>query len=1066
LTEISLFGNSFFSVSPLLFEMDAERLKQIEEIYHAALDIPEDKRESFFNRYCGEDENLRREIESLLSFEKTFDKFLDSPLESYAAEMFSGQKDETSLIDRQIGRYKIKKLLGKGGMGEVYLAEDPRLNRQVALKFLSASISADQGRLHRFEREALSVSALNHPNILTIYEFGEESGTYFLASEFVEGETLREALQGDGLSLKKILNIAEQTAFALAAAHKAGIVHRDIKPENIMIRSEDGIVKVLDFGLAKLTKTEDSAIEDESEAATRALVKTKPGMVMGTVSYMSPEQTRGLADIDARTDIWSLGAVLFEMLTGKLPFEGETMSDVIAAILKTEVPHISALVPNVPPEIDRIVEKCLQKDREERYQVSKDLALDLKTLLKEIEFSTKFARASFTGGKILTSEMPKQQTTVSEQIKYSHAPKIFLILLISGLLLGGAWWFFIKPDNTPPVIDTASLRTAEIVNWTSSPGEIYSVGSFSPNTKMVAFASTKNGTSNIWIKQTASGSGAAVQITNDEFTNKQPLWSPNGEDIAYYSTRGNQAGIWRIPQLGGSPKLVSAVTDQGIRLRFWSKNNRIFYESANEIFAIDVDSGQTKQITDLKSKGIKGTSLGISADEELVVFCSIEDKIWTLWSSDPAGKAPQKLFSGPNQIRNVVWHPDNRRIFYSSPIDGTFQIFVTDIYAAPPRQITFGERDSLVLEVSGDGTKILFGSAKEESDVWGVSLKDSKEFIAASDIDAELWADVSPDGKSIAYQSIKNLSQGNKLFSGNIVTKNLAGAGPPAELVSNGFLPKWSPDGKTLAYLRLSGDKIQIESIKPLDGQQRSLTREGVSPISNTVLPYNRLQTSDFSWSPDGRQIAYVSDRNGQNNIWLTSADGTTESQLTDNVSNLVFQCPLWSADGKRIAFTTRTNNADGKPNYEIRVIDTETKKNDPISSGNTFMKLIGWSTGGNDLFIASIEKGQGVSPEEISLRDLRIDSRKMSEIVKLKETYLYNIHLSPDKKIFAYVAHREGKDNVWAIPVDGGEARQLTGNNDSRLYFSSLVWSPDNNTIFFGKQSRYSLLSMLTNFK
>ena len=1051
-------------MSPLLFEMDAKRLKQIEEIYHAALEIPESKRESFFKENCGEDEPLRREVESLLAFEKTFDNFIDTPPESLAAEIFSEQQNNTSLVNQQIGHYKIKKLLGKGGMGEVYLAEDTRLNRRVALKFLSGSISEDQTRLRRFEREAFSASALNHPNILTIYEFGSENGTYFLASEFVEGDTLREALHSGELTLKKILGIAEQTALALSAAHRNGIIHRDIKPENMMIRHEDGIVKVLDFGLAKLTNPV-ASIESDSEAATRALVKTNPGIVMGTVSYMSPEQTRGLANIDARSDIWSLGVVLFEMLTGKTPFEGETMSDVIASILKSEVPQIANFIPNCPPELERIVEKSLQKDREERYQNIKDLALDLKSVRKELEFSAQIDRTLVSREKIVTTETPKPQTTIAAAVKRFSAINLVLIILAAGLSLGGAWWFFgrtNKPTETP---ETSSLKTVEIFNWSSSPGEIYSVGSFSPDAKMVAFASTRSGNRNIWVKQT--GSGEAVQITKDEFDNKNPVWSPNGEDLAFFSNKGNQAGIWRIPKLGGSPVFVAEITDGGSQLKFWSKQNLIYYESKNEIFTAEVNSGQITKLTDFAAQEIKAASLNVSTDEQQIAYLTVEDNISNLWSADSKGNSPKKIFSGANEMKNVVWCPDNKRILFSSSVDDIFQIFVTDIYGSPPQQLTFAETDNLVLEVAPDGSKILYGSAKEESDVWGVNLKDAKEFTLASDIDSELWADVSPDGKTIAYQSIKNLSQGNKLLSGNILTRDLSNKDKVVTLVTNGGLPKWSPDGKTLVFLRYTGNKSQIETIKTLGGEQKPLTKEGVSPISYSVLPYNRIQESDISWSPDSQKIAYMSDRGGQINIWTVNADGSSETQLTNNDANLYYSCPLWSADGKRIAFTAKTGNVEGKPTFSVLVLNTETKNIDPILSGNTFIRLVGWSQSGNDLILASVE-GSGAYSflKDVTLLQAQVITKKMSEIAKLKETYLFNIHLSIDKKSIAFVAHRDGKDNVWVLPVGGGEARQMTGNNDSRLYFSSLAWSPDNNTIFFGKQSRYSLLSMLTNFR
>ncbi len=292
-------------------------------------------------------------------------------------------------IGEKFSHYKIISALGAGGMGEVYLAEDTRLYRKVAFKVLHKNIAADKERLQRFKQEARAASSLNHPNILTIYEFGFEREIHFLATEFIEGETLREAMGGE-LSLTNIFNIAEQIAFALSAAHAAGIVHRDLKPENIMIR-RDGIVKVLDFGLAKLIEKKE--VSPDTEAETRALVKTNLGVVMGTVAYMSPEQARG-KDTDARTDAWSLGVLIYEMLSGKLPFAGETSNDVIASILKSEPPLLSQYVSNIPHDLEKIVSKSLRKNRDERYQNIKDLQIDLKDLRQELEFEAKLERST------------------------------------------------------------------------------------------------------------------------------------------------------------------------------------------------------------------------------------------------------------------------------------------------------------------------------------------------------------------------------------------------------------------------------------------------------------------------------------------------------------------------------------------------------------------------------------------------------------------------------------------------------------------------------------------------
>jgi eukaryotic-like serine/threonine-protein kinase len=286
-------------------------------------------------------------------------------------------------IGAHLGRYEIRSLLGQGGMGEVYLAYDNRLRRPVALKLLSDS-GYNKDKLLRFEQEAYVVSALNHPNILTIYEIGTTIGPVeelpFIATEFVDGVTLRQRLLTTQVELKEALDIAVQVASALAAAHQARIVHRDIKPENIMIRP-DGYVKVLDFGLAKLTELQDRGSEDQTMR-----VKTEPGLLVGTIKHMSPEQARGL-EVDERTDIWGLGVVLFEMVSGRTPFEGSTKTDVIASILKTEPLPLSRLAPGVPAELQRIVRKTLRKDTKERYQSAKDLMLDLKSLLNEIDSS-------------------------------------------------------------------------------------------------------------------------------------------------------------------------------------------------------------------------------------------------------------------------------------------------------------------------------------------------------------------------------------------------------------------------------------------------------------------------------------------------------------------------------------------------------------------------------------------------------------------------------------------------------------------------------------------------------
>jgi eukaryotic-like serine/threonine-protein kinase len=289
-----------------------------------------------------------------------------------------------------LGRYEIRSKIGEGGMGEVYLAQDTQLDRTVALKILPAAVASDQQRMRRFIQEAKAVSALNHPNILTIHEIGQADSVHFIAAEFIDGLTLRRRINSTQMTIGDALKVAIQVADALSAAHEAGIVHRDIKPENVMVR-RDGYVKVLDFGLAKLTERKAATVNPE--ALTKTLIKTEAGVVVGTVIYMSPEQARG-QDVDARTDIWSLGVVLYEMVAGRLPFEGSTSSEILAAVLsEKEQPLLARYSREAPAELERIVTKALRKDREQRYQTVKDLALDLKRLKQGLEFQAEQERS-------------------------------------------------------------------------------------------------------------------------------------------------------------------------------------------------------------------------------------------------------------------------------------------------------------------------------------------------------------------------------------------------------------------------------------------------------------------------------------------------------------------------------------------------------------------------------------------------------------------------------------------------------------------------------------------------
>ena len=347
--------------------MKPDRWYKIEHVFHAALQRKAEGRATFLNQSCAGDSALYDDVKALLDSYENDDSIFEESASALAAEMFADKVGDT------IGPYEVLSQLGSGAMGVVYLAQDERLGRKIALKLLPSQFTNDKDRLRRFQQEARAASALNHPNILTVHEVEQRDGLHYIATEFVDGVTLRQHMQARRMNLDELLNIAIQVASALQAAHAAGIAHRDIKPENIMIRS-DGYIKVLDFGLAKLTENELSP----------AAAETNPGVVMGTPRYMSPEQARGL-DVDLRTDIFSLGIVIYELVTGKLPFEGETTSDVIAALIKDEPESIRTIVPDLPVEFEQAVSKALAKDRSNRYQTIAEFASALRQLKDQIK---------------------------------------------------------------------------------------------------------------------------------------------------------------------------------------------------------------------------------------------------------------------------------------------------------------------------------------------------------------------------------------------------------------------------------------------------------------------------------------------------------------------------------------------------------------------------------------------------------------------------------------------------------------------------------------------------------
>lgn len=968
-----------------------------------------------------------------------------------------------------VNQYKIISSIGKGGMGEVFLAEDTRLERRVALKILLADVASDDDdRVRRFVQEAKAASALNHPNILTVFEIGSFEGSQYIATEFIDGETLRNRMRGGSMSLNEALGVALQAAAALGAAHEAGIIHRDIKPENIMVR-DDGLIKVLDFGLAKLTENRQETAA--SEDPTKAQLNTQPGLVMGTAAYLSPEQARG-KEIDARSDIFSLGIVMYELFAGKRPFVGEGQLDLISSILKDEPPSIRQISPDLPRQLERIVDKTLRKDRDHRYQHVKDLEIDLADLKDELIFEAKSNKTAPQPLQTNTSSTDEHRSTFTESIRTTRRFTLLHALLFVAVTAGvvGTLWFFRSSlGGAAPI--PGSYKTTDIANWSSAPGELFSNASFSPDGKLIAFSSTRSGTKNIWVTQTASSE--AIQVTNDTFASRDPIWSPKGDEIAFFSQRANvsdgrtnSTGIWRVSALGGTPKSVGAIPDGGLELRRWTAGGKIYYQSQGDLHVLDTGTGASEKITTFDQQKGKIWWVSISADEKSIAYVTQKDGAWQLSVGDIANSRPDKIAGGTGDLGGVAWLPEKGRFYYSAMSNGVFQVFVVN-GSAEPTAITASETDSIVVDASTDGGTIIVSSAKEESTVWRTNIADGQESPVSRSVNSELWPAVSPDGERVVFQSAKNLSRGNKLFESSIYVKALRSRDDrPLLLAESGFLPAWSPDGSAIAFMAKSADSIELHTANPNGGGERKLTSGGIPMIGYSVSPYNHNQAAAFAWSPDSSRIAYVSERNGAANIWMVNQRDGSDTPATHNTdSDQSYHCPIWSSDGKRLAIFSqkRTRDANGKTPKALNIIDVETGAVSNVLNSDGIIRLIGWTQDETGLIVAESEKISGLPPETL-LRRIAIGRTTEPPPIRLKNAYYYNIFLSSDRKNIAFAARNQDRDDIWVMPATGGEPRKLTNNNDPGLFYSRLAWLRDGSSIVFGKQTRFSLLSMITN--
>ncbi len=1049
-------------------ESGVDQFKRLERLYHAALELTAAERPAFLNQACAGDEALRREVEALLTAQPQAGAFLAAPAIEYEARRRAAQlvqltpgDDQSaapalSLIGRSINQYEIVAPLGRGGMGEVWLAEDTRLHRKVALKLLPAQFTHDAARVRRFEQEARAVSALNHPHIVTLFDLGQCADDYFMATEFVDGRTLRAHLrERERLPVNEALAIVTQVAEALGATHAAGIVHRDIKPENVMLR-HDGYVKVLDFGLAKIG--ENLALQDAAGETQSSI--TEAGAVLGTVSYMSPEQARALR-IDARTDIFSLGIVFYELLTGRLPFEGTTAGEMFASILRSEPLPLGA---SAPEALQRVVLKALAKERDARYQTVAEFAGELKTLAQELEFQARLAdsenKTRLSGGSASAASAPSTSSLSSVTGARRAVWKYLLGAAAALFAVVAGWQLLIRPGGNFESEVLPGLKNTPVDGWKTGPEFNRLLIGIAPDGHTIAFSKGEHGQTDIFVKQL--NGGEPHNVTNDEWTDYSPIWSPNGQQLAYVSTRNGRNEIWLIPSLGGPGQMVKTLDGTPRWLTRWSRDGRrIFYEIQRNLFALELSSGQVTRLTTFDNEASDKDYFALSADELWLAYSQSVDGAQQIWARPLAGGAPIQVTHEGEENLYPVWLPDGERVVYSSKRNGIHQICVAWLKGRKPVQLTFGPENLTPWDVSADGRRIFYVSSKDEANLFLHDLASGTERQISANLLLNLFPNFAPDGQAIAFQQV---DQGVNFSSGALLAIELSGAGKTTRLVVNGFDPRWSPTGERVAFLRHSGKSFSLWTVRRDGADERQLVESNVVPGSFTQQTYNWTQPQQFSWSPDGRQLAYCVRQSKLMNVVVSPAEGGLPVMLSQNTdAEVSLSSPVFSPDGKQLAYLAQRS---GEGQRQCQVWAAAAGSNRMIFQAAGYVRMLGWSVTGREFYIGATEQTRFAAPLEMKLLRLSLERDKPQTVTQFSNVYFSSLALSPDAKQLVFVSRQSGTDEVWQIALADGKRKRVSANVDPNVFLSGLTWSPQQNQLCFTKQSNTTSIWMIEHFK
>jgi eukaryotic-like serine/threonine-protein kinase len=926
------------------------------------------------------------------------------------------------MVGETVSHYRVLEKLGGGGMGVVYKAEDITLGRFVALKFLPEDMQRDAAGLERFKREARAAAALNHPNICTIYEIGEHDGQPFIAMELLEGQTLKHRLtrpltpspstQGRGwpagpgegihsgpMALDELLDLAIQISDALDAAHAKGIIHRDIKPANIFITTR-GTPKILDFGLAKLTEpvapaSSPAGGEDAATAGPTMGVEahlTSPGTAMGTVAYMSPEQARG-ENLDARTDLFSLGVVLYEMATGRQPFTGNTTAVIFHSILGESPAPVSRLNPSSPPDLERIINRLLEKDRDLRYQSAADLRSELKRLKRDTDSGRSASvapvydrRADKGTAAHRAALQPVGDDSSDSQLAAALVRRHWGKLAVAGALVAvviaaAAVWHFVAQRKPPMKFEVGQIE--RLTNF----GDVQTAA-ISPDGRYVAYVRSREGQQSIWLRQTATGSDAQilppapVQYSGLTFT-------PGGNFIYYVSvalaTSTSSGDVYRIPSLGGNPKKIA----DGVGRRV----------------AVSADGKQIAFVRDDPR----------AAEDSLVVANSDGGEQHTIAS----GKMPQEFFrSGP------AWSPDGRVIALAAQ---TYAGTVSDsIIAMTPaggdRRVIGHIGTSLFLAALSwlpDGSGLIVSALNQnqisQAQLWQISYPSGTMRQVTHDLNNYSMPTVTADGKALSVvqsQTDSNLWVAPKGREDQL--KQLTSTAQGTE----GILTLDWPPGRKIFYSSWDSGAVAAWSMNA-DGSQRE-------DITNP----KGADDQQFNVCPSGPYVVFDSDRQGGVNLWRINRDGTGLIQLTHGSFE---GWPSCSPDGKWVVFMSVNQGS-----AELQRVSIEGGQSKKISDQACGEPLI--SPDGRWIACITTEASKG------KIAIIPFSGGPATKQFSVPEgTYLggagVHIHWTPASSAIGYLNTVKGVSNIWEQPLEGGAPKQVTHFTSGRI--SNFAWSP-----------------------